>query len=161
MLLEFWYWWILALLMLGVEMLLSGFFFLWLAFAAVVTGIACWLFVQLVFEGQLLLFSLLALCSLGAWRHFHAKAASAASDQPLLNQRGAQYVGRVFVVHEAIVHGQGKIKADDSLWKVTGPDCPVGTRVKIIALRDMLFAVELLEDGNASVSANVDQSRSM
>jgi hypothetical protein len=38
------------------------------------------------------------------------------SDQPKLNRRGEQYVGRTFTLEEPIVNGHGKIRVDDSTW---------------------------------------------
>lgn len=35
----FWYWWVAAVVLLGVEMLSPGFFFLWMGFSAFATGL--------------------------------------------------------------------------------------------------------------------------
>ena len=53
------------------------------------------------------------------------------SDQPDLNRRTAQLIGRTLVVAEAIEGGRGKVRAGDTLWPVEGPDAPVGTEVKV------------------------------
>ncbi|MEY4717923.1 MAG: hypothetical protein RL563_541 [Pseudomonadota bacterium] len=137
----FWYWWVLALAFLGLEMLVTGFFFLWLAVSAFVTGSLLLVIPVMAFDVQLLLFSLMAIVSVMVWRRY-VSAKAQTSDHPLLNRRGAQYVGRTFNLIEAIENGQGKIKVDDSLWKVHGPDCPVGTKVKIIAVNGTVFDVE-------------------
>lgn len=137
----FWYWWVLALGFLGLEMLVTGFFFLWLAVSAFVTGSLLLVIPVMAFDVQLLLFSLMAIVSVMVWRRY-VSAKAQTSDHPLLNRRGAQYVGRTFNLIEAIENGQGKIKVDDSLWKVHGPDCPVGTKVKIIAVNGTVFDVE-------------------
>jgi membrane protein implicated in regulation of membrane protease activity len=137
----FWYWWVLALGFLGLEMLVTGFFFLWLAVSAFVTGSLLLVIPVMSFDVQLLLFSLMAIVSVMVWRRY-VSAKAQTSDHPLLNRRGAQYLGRTFNLVEAIENGQGKIKVDDSLWKVNGPDCPVGTKVKIIAINGTVFDVE-------------------
>ncbi len=36
---EFWHWWVAAVVLLGIEMLSPGFFFLWMAASALVTGL--------------------------------------------------------------------------------------------------------------------------
>jgi len=64
------------------------------------------------------------------------------SDQPDLNQRGAQLIGRVLVVEEAIEGGRGKVRAGDTLWPVEGPDAPVGAHVKVVGTRGTALVVE-------------------
>ncbi|MBK8284334.1 MAG: NfeD family protein [Ahniella sp.] len=61
---------------------------------------------------------------------------------PLLNRRGEQLVGRVFVVEEAIVRGQGKVKVGDTLWVVQGEDCAPGAQVRVIDIMDSVLRVE-------------------
>jgi membrane protein implicated in regulation of membrane protease activity len=36
------------------------------------------------------------------------------------------------VLAEPIVNGQGRVRIDDTNWRLTGPDLPAGTRVKVI-----------------------------
>ncbi|HEX5842959.1 MAG TPA: NfeD family protein, partial [Pseudomonas sp.] len=64
------------------------------------------------------------------------------SDQPGLNQRGSEFLGRQFVLHEAIQDGRGKIKAGDSLWLVSGPELPAGSAVKVIGQDGVILKVE-------------------
>ena len=52
-------------------------------------------------------------------------------DQPLLNRKVEQMIGRTFVLHEPIEHGYGKIKVNDALWKVAGPELPAGAKVQV------------------------------
>jgi membrane protein implicated in regulation of membrane protease activity len=63
------------------------------------------------------------------------------SDQPLLNQRGAQVVGRTVRVVEAIAGGQGKVRIADTVWPVRGPDCAEGLWVKVIAAEGAYLVV--------------------
>ena len=63
------------------------------------------------------------------------------TDRPLLNQRAAQYVGRVFTLAEPIVNGRGKIRVDDSTWRVEGDDCPVGARVRVTDAEGVVLRV--------------------
>ncbi|NJA06002.1 NfeD family protein [Methylococcaceae bacterium WWC4] len=138
----FWYWWVAAVAFLGLEILVSGFFFLWLAVAAFVTGALLLVVPVMGFNVQVLLFSAMAIAAVLAWRRY-AGAKSQTSDHPLLNRRGAQYVGRTFNLVEAIENGQGKIKVDDTIWKVHGEDCPVGGKVKVVAVNGTVFDVEI------------------
>ncbi len=143
----FWYWWVLAVGFLAIEIIVTGFFFLWLSVSAFVVGSVLLLIPGTSFDVQLLLFSVLAVLSVLVWRRY-VSAKSQTSDHPLLNQRGAQYIGRTFNLVAAIENGQGKIKADDSLWKVEGEDCPLGAKVKVVAVKGTIFEVEIV-DGNS------------
>ena len=137
----YWNWWVLAFAFLILEMLTPGFFFLWLAVAGALTGLIVLLMPAMSLNIQILLFSVFAILAVTAWR-FYGKKWPVETDQPLLNKRGAQYIGRVFVVHEAIINGQGKVKVDDGLWKVTGEDCGVNTQVKVTGIRGTVLEVE-------------------
>ncbi len=137
----FWYWWVFATLLLGIEILAPGFFFLWMAIAGLITGIVLFLAPATSFEIQLLIFSVLSFLSVVVWRRYFGKHPEE-TDHPLLNKRGAQYIGRTFTLIEAIENGQGKIKADDSIWKVYGEDSPLGARVKVVAVEGTVFRVE-------------------
>lgn len=64
---------------------------------------------------------------------FWARPASRQTDQPLLNRREAQYVGRTVRVVEAIAGGEGKVRVGDSVWRARGPDCIAGTWVKVVS----------------------------
>jgi inner membrane protein len=49
-----------------------------------------------------------------------------------------------FFLDEAIVRGYGRIRVGDSSWRVTGPDCPAGAKVRVIAIEGgTLLRVEL------------------
>jgi inner membrane protein len=67
------------------------------------------------------------------------------TDEPDLNQRAAQLVGRVLVLAEAIEGGRGRVRVGDTLWQVEGPDLPRGTEVKVAAAKATLLQVERLD----------------
>lgn len=137
----FWYWWVVAVVFLGLEILVSGFFFLWLALPALLVGTLLLLMPALAFDVQVLLFSLLAIAAVIGWWRYSSRRQHQ-SDHPLLNRRGQQYVGRTFNLIEAIENGQGKIKVDDGIWKVHGVDCPAGSKVTVVAVNGTVFEVE-------------------
>src|SRR5262249_60004346 len=57
----------------------------------------------------------------------------AASDQPLLNRRSEQQIGKVATLTEPIKDGQGRVRIGDTIWRVTGPDLPAGAQVRVTA----------------------------
>jgi membrane protein implicated in regulation of membrane protease activity len=66
------------------------------------------------------------------------------SDQPDLNRRGAQLIGQVLVVAEAIEGGRGKVRVGDTLWAVEGPDAPAGAEVRVTAAKATVLVVEVI-----------------
>lgn len=66
------------------------------------------------------------------------------TDQPDLNRRPDQLVGRVVAVEEAIAHGRGKVRIGDTLWMVEGPDAPAGAEVRVMAAQGAVLRVERL-----------------
>ena len=93
---------------------------------------------------QILIFSVLSVVAIIVWK-FYGKRHPTESDQPLLNKRGVQYIGRVFNLYQPIKNGEGKIKVDDSIWKVHGEDCDINSRVKVVAIRGTVFDVEKVD----------------
>jgi len=140
----FWYWWVIALILLVVEILAPGFFFLWMAASGFVTGAVVFMIPAISMAMQVLVFSILSVVTIIVWK-FYGKKHPIESDHPLLNKRGVQYIGRVFSLHEPIKNGQGKIKVDDSIWKVHGEDCDIHTKVKVVAIRGTVFDVEKID----------------
>jgi len=140
----FWYWWVVALILLVVEILAPGFFFLWMAISGFITGAVVLLMPAISMNMQVLFFSILSVVTIIVWK-FYGKQHPIESDQPLLNKRGAQYIGRVFNLTKAIKNGQGQIKVDDTLWKVRGEDCEIDTKVRVTAIRGTVFDVEKVE----------------
>lgn len=140
---DFWHWWIFAVALIILEILAPSFFALWLAIAAFVTGLALFLMPELQWQTQIFMFAVLSVISIIAWRRYYAKN-PIETDQPMLNRRGEQYIGRVITLKMPIEDGQGKVQVDDSTWKVEGKDCPVGTKVKIVSVDNVVFQVEII-----------------
>lgn len=136
-----WFWWVLAIGFLVLEMLVTGFFFLWLALSAFFVGIVFFLISAISYESQFLLFSILAVVSVLFWRKFAKRHADKPSDQPLLNQRSAQYLDKVYTLVEPIENGQGKIMVEGTLWIVRGEDAKAGSKVRVISVEGTIFNV--------------------
>jgi membrane protein implicated in regulation of membrane protease activity len=128
--LEFWHWLVLGVGLAIIEVFAPGAFFLWLGISAGIVGILLWLIPGLSWELQVLFFAILAIASVVIARRY-LKAHPLETDLPNLNQRGHQYVGRVFTLEEPVINGQGKIQVDDSTWKISCDDCDIGTKVII------------------------------
>ena len=140
-----WNWVILGTVLLALEILTPGVYLLWLGIAAVATGLLSFLLWDAgfwVWQGQILVFLVLSIVSVLIGRRVFPTTGTADTDQPLLNQRERQLVGRTATLEEPIVEGRGRIRLGDTLWRVSGPDLPVGARVRVIAAENGELAVE-------------------
>jgi hypothetical protein len=139
--LTYWHWFIFALLLLILELFVPGAFFLSMGVAAGVVGVVLWLFPVLGWEYQFLIFGVLSVVTVMLWRR-HMSDRPQISDQPHLNRRGEQYVGRSFTLQEPIVNGQGKIRVDDSTWKIHGTDRPAGSQITVTGVDGVVLLVQ-------------------
>jgi hypothetical protein len=139
--LDYWHWWLLGVALLTLEMFAPGVFFLWLGLAAGVVGALVLFQPGMFWHWQVLIFAVLSVALIVVGRLWF-KRHPIQSDQPHLNRRGEQYVRRVFTLSEAIVNGEGKVQVDDSTWKVQGPDCPAGSKVRVSGVDGVVLIVE-------------------
>ena len=139
------FWWTVALLLIVAEIFAPGVFMLWLGIAAAVMGTILLLTgAGMSYLWQAVMFGALAFISVGVyWKFLRGK--EPVSDQPLLNQKAAQLVGRVVPLLEPIVNGRGKVQIGDALWTVRGDDAPAGTRMLIHAINGMNLEVRPAE----------------
>ena len=137
---EFWHWWVLAVILLALEVAAPGTFFLWLAIAAGAVGLVVLVLPDLYWQIQVLLFAVAGIAAVAAWR-LYAKRLPQTSDDPTLNRRGEQYVGQVFHLTEPITDGRGRMKVADTMWGVAGPDLPSGTKVRVVGVEGTVLRV--------------------
>ena len=137
----FWHWWILAGLLLILELTAPAFFFLWLGIAAAAVGLIMLVFPGLSLETQLVLFAVASVAAIFMWRKYR-ESRPLVTDQPHLNRRGQQYINRIFTLSSPIKNGEGKVTVDDSTWRVKGPDLPVGATIKVVGVEGVIFIVE-------------------
>jgi len=137
-----WHWFGFAIILVIFEVLLgTNFFLLWLGVSAATVGAFAFIFPQIFWEYQFLLFAAISIACVLLWtwhlRHMHNE-----SDNPNLNRRSEQYVGRMVTLKEPIVNGRGRVHIDDSYWRIEGPDLPTGTLVKIIDVDGVVLKVQ-------------------
>lgn len=127
-----WSWIVLGLILLGLEILAPGTIFLWFGLSAIAVG-----FFALAFgfgwQVHVALFVVLSLVSLFIGRKLMVRAAAETGD-PGLNQRGSRYIGREFTLTAPLSEGAGKLSIDDTIWRISGPDLPAGTKVRVEAV---------------------------
>lgn len=134
-----WAWVIVGLALLALELFAPGNVFVWFGLAALITG-GLTLLTDFSWQVDFLVFGVLSLVLVVAGRRYFARA-KAPSEQPFLNQRAGGLVGRTYPLAEPIVSGHGRIRIDDTTWRITGPDLPSGTNVRVVSADGAVLAV--------------------
>lgn len=127
----YWYWLILAIVLVIAEMLGAAGFLLSLGLAAVATALSTWLG-DFDLTIQLLFFSVYSIVFALVWWYINLSVKK--SNFNIINQPLEQFIGKTACLATPIENGVGKIYLNDSVWLVTGPDLPTAQRVKIIAV---------------------------
>jgi membrane protein implicated in regulation of membrane protease activity len=135
-----WSWWVLGLILLGVEVLLPGFFFLWFGIAAILIGASA-LLIDWPWQLQMLGFIVLSVVVALIGRRFAGNVNGQSAD-PHLNLRAQRLTGRTFILSEPIVEGRGRMRVDDTVWQVYGPDTPAGARVTVTGADGSVLKVD-------------------
>ena len=135
-----WIWLTLGLLLAALEMLAPGVYLIWIALAALITGVLTAVFdVSLPMQGVDFVF-LSLIIAFSARRVLKERPIESAD--PLMNRRGARLVGETATVVQAIEHGSGRVKLGDSEWIARGPDIAVGEHVRVSGSEGAILLVE-------------------
>lgn len=135
-----WSWVLLGLVLIGLELAAPGVFFLWLGLAAMLTGVLAGAF-ALSWQAAFLAFAVLSVGFVMLGRVVGGR--SDADTRPnTLNRRGHELIGRVFTLDAAISDGSGRVRVDDSSWRVTGPNAPIGSTVRVVRVEGATLVVE-------------------
>ena len=136
-----WSWLSIGMALILIEMLAPGLIVVWFGASALVMALIVGFFPGMGWAVQLGIFSVLSLVSLVAGRAY-LKKNPVNTEGSSLNRRADQYVGRTFKLIEAIADGHGKVRVDDTIWKVIGPDLPEGASVKVTGATGTVLEVE-------------------
>lgn len=134
-------WGALALVLFAAEALAPGAFMLWIGIGAAAVFVLVAVFADIPLLWQVVAFVVLSVVSIQCYRRW-GRSHDRQSDQPLLNRRAEQLIGRVVVLDQGIVAGKGWAKIDDAFWVVAGPDLPAGSPVRVVAVEGMTLKVQ-------------------
>lgn len=140
-----WNWMLLGAILLALEIIVPGIFLLWIGIAAILTGalsLQLWSFDLWSWQVQVIVFLILSIAAVIAGKRWSDRVATEETDEPLLNMRAAQLIGRTAVLEIPIQEGRGRIRLDDTIWRVSGPDLPAGARVKVVSVHGTELHVE-------------------
>ncbi len=136
----YWLWLIAALALATAEIIVPGFFLIWLGAAAAVTGVVTVL-TGMPPVAQVILFALMAIGAVYAARRWFRHNPPASPD-PLLNDRTARLVGTLVTVTEPITADRGRVRVGDGVWNATGVDALPGETVRVTGADGTTLIVE-------------------
>lgn len=139
--LNYWHWLSFGLLCIVAEMVLPGASLLWVGGAALATGITVWLFPDIDWRWQVIIFGILGIVAIAASRRLLTRRRSETMDSDI-NNRTASLIGHTATLDTAIENGLGRARIGDTGWIVTGPDLPAGAKVRIIGVDGAALQVE-------------------
>ena len=126
-----WGWWVAAVILAAAEIFVPGVFLIWLALAAMVTGIVALLF-DPPLAVDLAIFAVTAVASIYVGGSVYRR--NATTPEPLLNNRSARMIGMRVTICEPVTAGRGRATDGDSFWSAKGPDMAVGTITTVVAV---------------------------
>ena len=129
----YWQWWLFAVLLFIIEVMVPGAFFLWMGVSALSVGLLVFILPGMATSTELIIFAILSVVSVIAWRKYQAKNPTKTA-HPTLNRRGEQYIGRTITLTKPIVNGFGKEKVGSTFWTLQGDDAEPGTKVTITGI---------------------------
>ncbi len=146
---HYWHWWAFGIILAMLEMLIPGTFLLWMGVSAGVVGVILLAAPDMGWQGQWSIFAVLSVAAVVAARLF-IRRNPIETDEPALNRRGQQYVGRTFTLAEPIVNGSGSLRIDDTRWKIKGADAPAGAQIRVTGTEGTELVVERTEQSRAA-----------
>ena len=135
-------WWLIAAFVLAIaELVAPGFFLIFIAAGAAITGLALLLLPDLSPLVEAVIFAVATALTVGIGRRWYRRSPIATQD-PLLNDRAARLIGEIVEVCEPIRDGSGRVRVGDGAWPARGPDSPVGARMRVVAAGSGELVVE-------------------
>lgn len=133
-------WFAAMVVLLLLETVVPGVHFMWFGAAAAAVGVLA-LILPIDWQLQLIAFSLISILTVFLVRRSSGSGANAKSDEPDLNVRGAQYIGRKVVVADAIRNGRGRVRVGDTIWGAEGEDAAEGSEVEVTGVNGTVLVV--------------------
>lgn len=136
-----WGWLVAGVILAAAELVVPGVFLIWLAIAAILTGLVALIFAPPI-AVDLAIFAVAAVASIYIGRNLYGRAEHPAD--PLLNNRAARMIGMRVTICEAITAGTGRATDGDSFWSAKGPDMAAGTIATVVAVEGNTLVVEAI-----------------
>lgn len=138
---DYWWWLSAGTVLMVLEIVTPGIFFMWIGIGAFVTGLIAAVFPSAAPALLGFIFAVLSVISVFAGKKITLKKEN--NEDSGLNNRMGQYIGQVYQVYEPIVDGRGKISVGDTLWLAcANTNIDANTSVKVVGIRGTMLEVE-------------------
>lgn len=138
-------WWIAGLVLLGLEALSPGVYFLFFGIGALVIAANGLVMPNLGLAQEVVGFLAVTGVSVLLGHRWY-RARFGAAGEGALNRRTERLVGRTATVIEALGPGRpGRVQVEDGGWQAEGPAAPAGATVRIRGARGSVLLVEPAE----------------
>ena len=136
-----WAWVVLGLALLALELVVSGVFALWIGLAALAVGVITLLepLAGWDWRAQAVTFVALSAVAVVVGRKM---AGEESAEAHALNRPARDLIGRTGTLIDPIEHGAGRARVGDTLWRVSGPDLPAATAVRVTGEANGTLEVE-------------------
>jgi hypothetical protein len=136
-----WHWFVLSLLLFGIEIFATAGFFIGIAAAALVMSVVLFIVPSIAWGWQLGVFGVLSVVLTLAYSYFF-RGVNQRTDNPLLNNRAAQLVGTRLTLQEDIAE-KGAVVIGDTRWQAQcAGRLARGTEVEVTAVQGMTLQIE-------------------
>jgi len=135
-----WAWFVTGLVLLALELVVPGGYFLWLGSAGIITGLLAFIG-PITWPWQITIFGLLAIVIVVAWT-LVTRNRKGTTDNPFLNRRADRFIGHEAVIDEPIKDGFGRLALGDTVWRIAGPDLAAGQKVRVVGSDGAVLKVE-------------------
>ena len=136
-----WHWFVLSLALFAIEILGTAGFFIGIAASALVLSVLLLIWPAMPWELQLGVFGVMSVVLTLAYFRFFRRV-NQRTDNPLLNDRAAQLVGKRLTLQEDL-HGSGAVAIGDTRWQAQcSGSINKGTLVEVVAVQGMSLQLQ-------------------
>ena len=136
-----WHWLAFGLLLLGLELLGTAGYFLWIGISAMIVG-ALLGALPLSWQMQWLSFASFSLITTWLWWRRQLKSDRKSDKAQVLNQRDKQLIGKTTRLEDDIQKGKCRIRIGDTTWSaITATDITAGTEVVVTAVDGIVLTI--------------------
>lgn len=136
------FWFLIALVLGGIEILTLSFFLIWLAIAALITAVVTYFLPDLGLAAQLVIFAIFSVALLIPGRRW-VNRSNFAQNKQVVNDRAESMIDRLGEVVSG-KEGMYRVKIGDTEWGGRGDrDLKVGDMIRVVGVDGIMLRIEL------------------
>jgi hypothetical protein len=140
---NYWFWLSLGLLLIVIEMVVPGVFFLWFGIGAFATGLIALICGGLAIKYLTAIFAILSVIAIYLGRKYFKPGMEIKNG---LNDSSSKYTGKIVKANGDFENGQGSVILGDTVWQAESADTVLsGQALTVTGVRDSVLKVALLK----------------